>query len=183
MWELSENVLVTFFAGEAQMFGALLGLLGLSFVRGAETIEKNFTQHLNSVVSDLLEVVEKVEKSKAADLNISLKSNEDLGHFIDKYRHKMPAKKYDHIRGQFRELLKEAEQKRSLGRKFRFNCWFSFALIVFSSAGMMVPVAKFPLEISIFAQILFVLSVVALVFATRFFIEISRSTSVFVFGK
>ncbi len=64
MWELSENTLVTFFAGEAQIFGALLGLLGLSYVRGAEAIERNFTQHLNSLVRELMEVIEKVEKSK-----------------------------------------------------------------------------------------------------------------------
>lgn len=181
MFELSENALVTFFAGEAQIFGALLGLLGLSFVRGAETIERNFTQHLNSLVAELMEIVEKAEKTK--DLNISIRSNEELGHFIDKYRHKMPAKKYDHIRYQFRELERESSLKKALARRFKLNCWLSFGLIVVSTAGLMVPVAQFPFEASVAAAAVFAVSVVALVLVTRFFIEITKTTSVFIFGK
>ncbi len=164
-----------------QIFGALLGLLGLSFVRGADIIERNFSTHLNSLVAELMEIVEKVEKTK--DLNISLQSNEDLGHFIDKYRGKMSVKKYEHIRYQFRELLKEAEQKKLLAKRFRLNCWFSFIMISASLAAMMIPVADFSLEISVLAVVLFLASLVALFLATRFFIAITKTTSVFIYGK
>ncbi len=116
-------------------------------------------------------------------MNVYLRSNEDLAHFIEKYQHKMPGKKYSQIRMQLRELDHESAMKKRLSRNFRLNCWLSFALIVLSSAGLMIPVSQFAFEAALFAQILFVISILVLVLATRFFIEISKTTSVFTFGK
>lgn len=82
----SENVLIAFFSANAQIFGALLGLLGLSYLRVTETIEQNVTQILVALIHDFTEELAKDKELWASEAHwdVDVHSMEKL---FDEYRH------------------------------------------------------------------------------------------------
>lgn len=180
---MTEANLIAFLSANAQIFGALLGLLGLTFERSCQSIEDNVSQMIHSFVSDLMKVVSKVEEQNGGK-HIDMRAHglDDLKPMVEKYREHMDENLYRQLLHRHAEMTEQAGLKRALSKKFRMNCWISFAVIVLSLAGLLVPVAPYQNVLQIFAIFLLVGSLLSLVLLVQFYISITRTNSIFVFN-
>jgi hypothetical protein len=180
---MTEDNLISFFSANAQIFGALLGLLGLTFERSCTSIETNVTNMVNSLVKDLMKVISKVEENTGtAHLDIRLNGLDDLTPFIEKYRPEMHEKLYQQLRHRATEMEEQSRLRSALSKKFRVNCWISFLMIILSLAGLLVPYSRFANTLEFFAIFIFFGSLLCLILLVQFYISITRTTSIFVFN-
>lgn len=170
MFNPSPETYVAFFSANAQIFGALLGLYGLAYVRIAETIEQNVGQMVRSLMIDFGKAL---KGTQVDNLEVSV-SLEDFGQTLKQFKEHLGAS-YTIFLNRHSEILKETYLRKELRQKFRMNCWLALALIFMSLVGILLPHADYPLFAEAFAAAILLVIAIALNLAVNFYLLVAET--------
>lgn len=171
---------IEFLSASSQIFGALLGLLGLSYVRVAEARERNVGNLLTSLGQTLTEEFKLIEKQTGEPVDIHLESPEEMLPMLEKFQPQMRPDRYKRVRSQYDQLMEETVEMRGISKKFRLNCWLSATLIFLCILGLLIPSEVFQNDLGIFIVGILVLASIALWQAVQFFILIAHTKAFFI---
>lgn len=170
MLPISAENYSAFFSANAQIFGALLGLYGLAFVRIAETVEHNVGRMIQSLMDDFAKAL-KDSQFENSEISTSLiEFREVLGKFKGHL-----GESYAVFIGRHEEILNETNLRHELRQKFRINCWLALAMIFLSLLGILIPQPEYPAFTQYFALTTLVLAATALTLAVRFYLLVTET--------
>ncbi|MBX3021054.1 MAG: hypothetical protein KF799_05200 [Bdellovibrionales bacterium] len=171
-------------SANAQIFGALLGLVGLAFVRVVEAKERNVGQLTEGLGYDFTREMKVLEKDPAtASLNVHISSMADFGRALETLKARIHADKYSRMRSRYDALLNEIEDMRKIKRRFLRNCWLSATLIMASIGGLLVPFEDYQGTMSYYLVVLLITAAVGLVQCVLFFMNIADTNTFFTYSS
>lgn len=180
MIQVSDAAYIEILSSTAQIFGALLGLLGLTMVRLTETAQHNFSELLGGMVKKLTEIILKIEGKSSAEMDLHVDTMEGMLALVEKYKPLMKPFDYENLKRQHQSILDELADMRKTARKFKINCWLSCVLILLAVLGLFLPPTG---GSQIYLIVIAGMGAVTLIQAVLFFLMAAHSRFVFIFDQ
>lgn len=180
---LTENNFLYFFSTNAQVFGALLGLIGLSHARLSDVSSKNVDTILDACVKSFTKKVKDLEEKQGKEIKVELEGIPDLRAFILKMKKEFTKHEYTKLIEQLDNFEEEVSSSNKRSQSFRRICWITTLTITLSLFGILIPLKGLERTLLIFCGINLLSSLLAIYMCLTFFMAMSKTSQVKIYDN
>jgi len=184
MWmELSSTTYLYFFSTSAQVFGALLGLVGLSYVRSTEIIDANLRQMLSSLTAKFVEVYEKKVQKLEDDTEIKIDSTIAMKDKLNEIKTAIGESTYQQLSQMIQEVDEQVDKSSLISKSFRYTCILLVIVTILSLVGVATADMVSSTAAAVFIATGIITATASVILAARIFIQSSKLARIFIFYK
>ncbi len=175
MLDFDQTNLLYFYSTLSQVFGALLGLIAISYVRFADDRSANINDQFKLLVQHLEHI-----EGPLTDENIEINDASELLKFLKKFESKSNKKKFDKTRKIISSIQHEQNFKKTQDTSFKKLSLLLVALVITGITGCLFVNTQFinASTVSFFTYFTLVLSIFACYLTYGYFTVMTRSRRV-----